>query len=213
LNINTKEYWEERFRSGNWGRGGRKQTLEYAKANVSQIRVPENFTGTILDFGCALGDAIPVYRAKYPKAKVSGYDISQKAIDYCRKKYGSMTDFYTGDINEIPDKDIIIASHVMEHIVNDKELVRDLLDKCKELYVFVPYMESPLYHEHVNRYDINYYTELKPIDNRIFNVSYRKRNTLKDTIKQALRFRLSLFHRFTKSVIMFHFKSALDQNR
>ena len=53
-----------------------------------------------------------------------------------------MTDFYTGDINKIPDKDIIIASHVMEHIVNDKELVIDLLDKCKELYVFVPYIVS-----------------------------------------------------------------------
>ncbi len=124
-----------------------------------------------------------------------------------------MADFYSGNINAIPDQDILITSHVMEHLVNDRDLVSNLLNECAELYVFVPYMESPLYHEHVNKYDIEYYTDLKPVAKRIFDVSYIKRNTLREMIKQALRFRLSLFHRFTKSVIMFHFKRALDQNR
>jgi len=124
-----------------------------------------------------------------------------------------LADFYSGDLNAIPDQDIIITSHVMEHLVNDRDLVRNLLNKCAELYVFVPYMESPLYHEHVNMYDTEYYTDLKPVYKWVFDVSYIKRNTLRETIKQALGFRLSLFHRFTKSVIMFHFKSALGQNR
>ena len=74
ININTKEYWDDRFGSGNWGRGGRRQTFEYAKANVDQLRIPEDFNGTILDFGCALGDAIPVYKTKFSK---EGEDISR----------------------------------------------------------------------------------------------------------------------------------------
>lgn len=85
--INTKEYWDERFGSGNWGRGGRRQTFEYSKANVDHLRIPEDFNGTILDFGCALGDTIPVYKTKFPKAKIGGYDISQEAIDYFKRNY------------------------------------------------------------------------------------------------------------------------------
>ena len=35
-NINTQDYWNKRFGvTGNWKKSGRRQTKEYAKANVN----------------------------------------------------------------------------------------------------------------------------------------------------------------------------------
>ncbi len=51
----------------------------------------------------------------------------------------------------------------MEHLTEDKKIINKLLAKCQDLYVFVPYKESPLYKEYVNYYDSNYYDEFKVI--------------------------------------------------
>src|SRR5665648_65909 len=158
--INSKPYWEHRFNSGNWGRNGQLQTEEYAKANVENLNINKDFTGSILDFGCAQGDAIPIYLKAFLNAKIFGIDISESAIAKCNKKFGNIAEFYSGDTTKITYKDIVIASHVMEHIPKDKNIVKNLLTKCTDLFVFVPYKEEPLYFEHVNYYDENYYNEL-----------------------------------------------------
>ena len=185
-NINSQKYWERKFKSGKWGSRGRKQTLEYAKANISQMSLPENYKGTILDFGCALGDAIPIYYAKYTDATICGYDISKNAIAYCQRKYSQIAMFYHGSVDIIPEVDVIVASHVMEHISGDKDLIRNLLLKCKELYVFVPFMESPLYKEHVNCYDHDYYNEIMPAITKVFQVSFKQVKTLKGDRKSIV---------------------------
>lgn len=40
----------------------------------------------------------------------------------------------------------------MKHITDDRFILKKLLSKCKELFIFVPFKENPLYHEHVNYY-------------------------------------------------------------
>ena len=108
MNINTYEYWERRFRSGGWNNNGRRQTFDNAIANVTQRPIGSNFTGKLLDFGCAQGNAIPVYRKNYPEARLSGYDISDSAITYCRRKYESQVKFYAGDFNNIEPVKIFV---------------------------------------------------------------------------------------------------------
>ena len=62
-NINTKEYWEKRFSTGDWEKSkGKTQTEDFAKSQVKYLNISKNFSGTILDFGCGLGDAFPVYK-------------------------------------------------------------------------------------------------------------------------------------------------------
>lgn len=205
MNINTKEYWESRFKSGNWNQNGKRQTREYALANIQHLKIGDNFKGSILDFGCALGDAIPFYKSKYPYARIYGFDISLSAIDYCKKEYSELAEFFSGDLDNVPESEVIIASHVMEHITNDKDLIKKLLLKCNELYVFVPYKEYPLYHEHVNFYDENYYKDLEPEIYKIFKVSYKFRNSVGTILRQVLRFRLLFYTEIRKDIIMFHF--------
>lgn len=206
-NINTKEYWENRF-ARNWKKSGKKQTIEYAKANISNLPFGKDFEGSILDFGCALGDALAVYSQQYPKAKLIGFDISENAIESCRNTYGEIAEFYSGDLKDVPATNIIIASHVMEHITNDKSEVRELLNRCNDLFVFVPFRENPLYIEHVNYYEENYYDVLEPVKKLPFLVEYTTVKTIVPFLKGLFKFQFSLKNKFSKEIIMFHFKGT-----
>ncbi len=208
MKINSKEYWDKRFSSGNWNWRGRKQTREYALSNVLQISISKDFIGSILDFGCAMGDAIPVYSEAYPKAKIFGIDISESAIERCKNRFGDIAEFFSGDHTKVSFKDIIFASHVMEHLPEDKNIVKDLLSKCNDLYVFVPYKEEPLYFEHIHYYNEYYYNDFNVFSKKKFNVSYRQRLPLKSIIKNFLRLKFLTYSNFSKEIIMFHFKGT-----
>jgi SAM-dependent methyltransferase len=168
-NINTKEYWESRFSSNDWEeKRGRWQTESFARGHIEHLNIPSDFKGTILDFGCGLGDAIPVYQEAFPKAKLMGIDISQSAIDKCNNKYGHLALFMQGDYTNTPNVDVIIASNVFEHLSNDREIAKHLFTKCKSLYIIVPYSEHPLHPEHINTYDEYYFQDMGNLDYKIF---------------------------------------------
>ncbi|MDX8412753.1 MAG: hypothetical protein R8J85_01570 [Mariprofundales bacterium] len=78
-NINTKAYWDDRFSSGDWEeKRGRWQTESFAKGQIEHLKISSDFKGTILDFGCGLGDAMPIYRQSFPLAKLIGMDNQPK---------------------------------------------------------------------------------------------------------------------------------------
>ena len=209
-NINTKEYWENRFYSGSWNKAGQRQTREYAKANVQHMNLSSDFDGIILDFGCAQGDAIPVYAEAFPKAKIHGIDISESAIETCKKRFGDIAEFTCGDFNIISEKDAIIASHVMEHLSDDKSIIRNILPNCKNLFVFVPYKENPLYHEHVNYYEDDYYNDFNVVKRKPFTVSYQYKCSLRQVMSNFRHGKFSFVRNFSKEIIMFQIKGLIQ---
>ena len=66
MNINSKEYWDERFDTNWLDYAGDKQTLFFAEllcgmlpqSLVNEIREKEY---SVCDMGCALGEAVPVF--------------------------------------------------------------------------------------------------------------------------------------------------------
>ncbi len=132
------------------------------------IKLSKSFTGVFLDFGCGLGDAFPVYRDNFPSATLIGVDHAETAIIKCQEKYGDIATFIEGGCESIPDVDVIVASNVLEHISDDKKITRALVQKCSELYVFVPYMENPLCLEHINYYDKYSFSSFEIIDRKRF---------------------------------------------
>ncbi|GHT85267.1 hypothetical protein FACS1894137_09330 [Spirochaetia bacterium] len=176
-NINTKDYWDKRFNEkveGSWtSYSGESLTAGIAAEIAKRLIIKQNYEGAILDFGCALGDAIPVYKHYFPFAKFIGVDISTKGIELCKKKFGNIAMFYACNIDDIPHVDTIIASNVMEHITDNKEYVEKLLSKCHDLYIAVPYNEKkPLHSEHVHSYNKHSFDYLKingmKVDTSIF---------------------------------------------
>lgn len=212
-NINTREYWEERFSSDDWENAkGRTQTRDFAEASVPHLGLDETFRGTLLDFGCGLGDALPVYRRHFPHAKLLGMDISEHAVRKCRQRYGDIAEFMQGGPAQAPAADVTVVSNVLEHLDDDVETARRLLTKCKRLFVVVPYREWPLDKEHVRSYDDSSFSELKPADRVIFpsrswsqfGLSLWRRVYLKNVLR-ALAGRRR--HR-RRLQIMYKFKSA-----
>jgi SAM-dependent methyltransferase len=168
-NVNTQDYWDQRFSSGDWeAKRGRWQTESFARGQTAFIRLGDSYAGTILDFGCGLGDAMPIYKERYPKATLVGIDISSAAIDICKKNYGTIASFISGDFHCVPEVDVIIASNVFEHLEHDKQIAIHLLSRCRDLYVVVPYKEIELSSEHINRYDVNSFSELGKYDYHVF---------------------------------------------
>lgn len=153
-NINTVKYWDHRFASGDWEQQrGRSQTASFAAKQVQLLSLPTTFDGSMLDFGCGLGDALPIYKSHFPSGHLIGLDHSDAAITACRNRYGDIATFIRGGCESVPIVDVIVASNVVEHITDNISVVRALLSKCSELYIFVPYLEKPLCREHVHRYD------------------------------------------------------------
>ena len=168
-NINTREYWEGRFSSGDWENAqGRTQTRDFAEALVPHLGLDEGFRGTLLDFGCGLGDALPVYRRYFPQAKFLGMDVSEHAVRKCRQRYGDIAQFMQGEAAQAPEADIIVTSNVLEHLDDDIGVARTLLAKCQRLFVVVPYREWPLDAEHVRSYDDASFSALRPVGRAVF---------------------------------------------
>jgi trans-aconitate methyltransferase len=67
---------------------------------------------------------LPIYHSAFPNATLNGVDISESAIEKCRKQYGDIAKFNSGNFKTIVNHDIIIASHVMEHMNDDRTIIK-----------------------------------------------------------------------------------------
>jgi len=87
----------------------------------------------VFEYGCGIGQGI----AALPNA--SGWDISKKALDECRRRGLRVFD----DLNTVPRGawDIVICRHVMEHVeepLASLRSMRDLIAPDGELYLILP---------------------------------------------------------------------------
>lgn len=163
MNINTRTYWDARFSSGDWEKKqGRLQTRLFAEAQVKRLLLPSTFAGVLLDFGCGLGDAMPVYRQAFPSAKLVGVDLSPAGIDKCREQYGQFASFIAGDHLSVPQVNAIISSNVFEHLADHEKVAEHLSHRCQDLFIIVPYREClGVGQEHINTYDETSFPLLK----------------------------------------------------
>ena len=151
LNPNTRSRSEFVFLpNGHWDKNkGRRQTRAFAECFHLRVRIPwADFS--VLDLGCALGDALAVWHQRYPSAKLYGCDVAETAIGRCRETYGQVAQFFRSSFEEIDGFwDIIYCSNVLEHFEQHVEIAEELLAHCKVLFLLTPFVElkngSPLY--------------------------------------------------------------------
>jgi len=138
----TAEWWDRYFApEGGWETaGGRKQTRGFARAFVNHVRLDKTRAFELLDFGCGLGEAIRVLRRAYPKAALTGMDVSQVAIARCRAELAAVASFRVGGLEDVTEHyDVIYTSNVLEHFVDYRAAARGLLAHCPRLCIMVPY--------------------------------------------------------------------------
>jgi len=137
--ADINEYFKE---NGAWEQNnGKKQTELFAHYFDQVITFPEQ-DFTLLDVGCALGQAAAFFARRYPEATISATDISDVAISRGKAQYGDSVHFFTEDIERIKGQyDVIYCSNVLEHFHDFTQKTLKLAACCERLCIMVPYNE------------------------------------------------------------------------
>jgi SAM-dependent methyltransferase len=174
-NPNTRDRSEEVFvEGGHWEKNqGRRQTRRFAECFHRRVRLPWS-EFSVLDVGCALGDALSVWRREYPSAKLYGCDVAESAVRRCQECYGNMARFFRASFEEIDGHwDVIYCSNVLEHFEQFLEIAGELLLHCKLLFVLTPFGE------------LRNGALLRPSAERYYHVATFYRDALDDLIRSG----------------------------
>lgn len=134
---------------------------------------PNNFKGKALEIGCATAFGLSVFKSN--GWDVLGLDPSKKAVEIAKELYGIevIEALFDKSLFEGQKFDVIIFSHVLEHIVSPDELIKDLTQILKPngfVYIEVPNMLKPdvpmgwFTFEHLNYYTPTSLTNLMEVN-------------------------------------------------
>ncbi len=157
--INSKGYWDDRFR-GDWqAHEGRAQTAFFAHVALSaspawlldEIR---DRRLSICDWGCAIGDAARDLARVFPTSDVAGYDISETAIAEGRRLFPGL-ELVAGDL--LADErqfDVVFSSNTLEHFPDPDAILTRLGLRARDfLWLLVPFQDPGGIEEHFVRFD------------------------------------------------------------
>ena len=160
--INSEEYWEERFSSGDWEKKeGREQSLFFYEVALKNF--PKWFCDDITknsmsfcDLGCAEGEGVQLFGESLDKCRVTGIDISEAALERARQHYPKYT-FKKEDVNKLEERfDVIFTSNTLEHFKNADEIIPKIMKNCNKYFAaFVPFEEYDRIDEHFFTFDYN----------------------------------------------------------
>jgi 2-polyprenyl-3-methyl-5-hydroxy-6-metoxy-1,4-benzoquinol methylase len=109
---------------------------------------------TLADVGCGVGNLLNHIGRRYSPTEQFGYDFSQTAIDYAKKR-GIHANFYVHDIYESLDRsfDLIMCTEVLEHLLYPGKALSKLVSAIKPggaLLITVPDGRKDTYAGHIN---------------------------------------------------------------
>jgi glycosyltransferase involved in cell wall biosynthesis len=160
--INSPDYWNKRFLDDWIANGGRQQTTFFARLCCREL--PDWFVeevrarkSTIFDYGCAVGDALPVLQASFPASPIRGGDVAQVGLGLARALHPA---FEFVDVNAIGEgtkiADIVYCSNTLEHFENWRELLDRLSRHAKEYVIVVaPFEEEDRIDEHAATFEFD----------------------------------------------------------
>lgn len=154
--VNSPEYWNNRFHTDWENAHGPEQTTFFGHLLADHLpawmRAYLDHKRTWLDWGCAMGDALPVIHKAFPKLHLTGYDIAAEGIEHARATHPSFS-FYS-NLEELETFDLVVTSNTLEHF-QDPYKHFPTLAKLTRGYVviLVPYQEKERIKEHEFTFD------------------------------------------------------------
>jgi trans-aconitate methyltransferase len=135
FNMNSKKYWDEKLSRYEdfWRDENYHHILHF---------FPPDEEFSLLDVGCALGDGCELIQRRFPKAKITGCDISKVGIEKANRKNRKIEykilDITTDELSKKYDYITIIET--LEHFDDPFPVVEKCLKFAnKSLIVSVPY--------------------------------------------------------------------------
>lgn len=135
--INTGKYWDFRMKWDWEASGGGDQTRMFA-ASFFAVLPPDKCAAlktlkSVLDFGCATGESVPLFSLFLPHANIYLHDISQYGVRNAVKKYSRF--FPVARWEKYVRCDLVYCSNVVEHVPDPKSLISDLAGASNKLIV------------------------------------------------------------------------------
>lgn len=137
--ASSKKYWQDRYLSNGTSGPGSYGKLSLFKAKVINDFVDEKNIKTVLDFGC--GDGNQLRLAKYDN--YIGVDVSDKAIELCKKMFAGDTTKNFYNLTEFLKKgqkfELVLSMDVIYHLLEDKvfnDYMNNLFSRSKK-YVII----------------------------------------------------------------------------
>ena len=162
--INSKKYWDERFKTGNWDDfGGSQQTSFFSSILLKNLPKwihqkihSENLS--IVDLGCAEGEMTKQLKDIFKNSKILGVDFSEDAINIAKKRFKNI-EFEVNSIEKFNKKyDVSMCSNVLEHFYNPFEQLKRIFEQTSKIVVIMmPFQEQNLHEEHFYSFDYNDY--------------------------------------------------------
>jgi glycosyltransferase involved in cell wall biosynthesis len=154
LTVNAPDYWDHRFQTDWEERGGRGQTQFFAELAIQHL--PDWFVKEVksrhyelYDFGCALGDALPVFRKIFPDNPLRGGDVTPAGIEKAAQAWPDFRFEVLDPTKPPPETDIHFCSNTLEHFRDWREKLAALAIASRHgLVILVPFGEKERISEH-----------------------------------------------------------------
>jgi len=167
--INSPDYWNRRFAVDWTERGGGEQTAFFARLAIEMLpdwfwRDANDKALSLMDVGCALGEALPGLKARMPESALSGVDVSNVAIGMAKKRLPQF-DFHVvaADWSDAPRADIAFCSNTLEHFEDWRSRLAKLGELARRyVVVLVPFQERDLIEEHEASFDFSSFPPVLP---------------------------------------------------
>ncbi len=167
VEINSGDYWEERFSSGDWDKSeGREQSIFFYELAVNNFPkwLGEDANKnrlSVCDIGCAEGEGVNVLGTYFVSSDITGTDISESALEIAGKRYPKYK-FVKEDVNNFQSEfDIVFSSNTLEHFENGGELMNKLMKNSRKYFIaLLPFREFDRIDEHFFTFDYNIFSLL-----------------------------------------------------
>ncbi|MFC5700857.1 methyltransferase domain-containing protein [Cohnella faecalis] len=159
ITINSKSYWDNRFRT-NWEAYlGREQTAFFYHLALKMmpdwlLEEIERKQFSICDAGCAEGDGTQLLASRFAQSRVVGLDFSEEAISKAKSYYPDVLFQCSGIENMEERYDVILSSNTLEHFDDPFAMIRQMMNSVGSyLILLLPFEEYQRIPEHSYTFD------------------------------------------------------------
>lgn len=133
---------------------------------ANHVRASKKTVGSILDFGCGVGNSLPYFRQNFPTSLLMGADVSQNSLKIAEQRFPDIAKLHhirDDSLASLEQKfDIIFSACVFHHIPHEEHLrwlkaLRDVANPGALLVIFEHNPWNPITVHAVNTcpFDVN----------------------------------------------------------